>query len=444
MGLARVVHWKAGKPMLTASPAERRGTHTPVVRAPETSPIEAYYGDAHVRARIVEYCGATLGRRPTAAYLTALGLAGRGSAPYDPARSLWDLENLLFFLQLDYENADHPEEPFVHPADVLLKLESAYRACRAVFGSFGLDVQAILTGRGYHFVGRVPVDALVVDALASLSGTTPAWHSGVAARRPRGLSATMTERHARAAEGLGLLIEHAAHLILARAWTSPTPFVFNGATIRDGDGRRECVSIDFSHLGDPLDVVRIRTAFSAYRRHQQRADLFGPAAASLPPLVALPRDRQSLVTFLTDGRGLDVGRQAARETHAFVPDVTRGIAELLCDYLRSPLAEFHRRFRADCRVANLLPDWRSEDLPLCVAAPLEAPGKLLRTRGRVQQVVRALLGKGWTAAQIAALIEQKYDEAQASSERSPRFDPRSRAEFAVRVFAGLVATGADS
>ena len=408
------------------------------------SPLEEYYGDARVRARIVEYCGATLSRRPTAAYLIALGPSTSGDAPYDPARSLWDLENLLFFLQIDFENTDHPEEPFVHPADVLLKLEPAYSACRAVFGSFGLDVQAVLSGRGYHFLGRIPLDAPVVDALASLSAHTPSWHPGVVIRRPRGLSATMTARHAQAAEGLGLLIEHIAHLVLARAWTSPTPFVVNGATVRDGAGRRECVSIDFSHLGNPLDVVRIRTAFSAYRRHQQRADLFGPVAAALPPLVALPRGRQPLVSFLTDGRGLDVGRQAARETHAFVPDVTRGIGELLRDYARSPLAEFHRQFRAECRVASLLPDWRSQDLPLCVTAPLEAPDKLLGHPERVRQLVRALLGNGWTASQIAALVEQKYDEAHLAGDRSPRFDPRSRAELDVRAFAGLVATGADS
>jgi hypothetical protein len=428
--------------MSIMSPAKPRELETGV-RAPHPSPIEQYYDDPHVRARIVEYCGSTLGRRPTAAYLTALGLAGSGSAPYDPARSLWDLENLLFFLQVDYENADHPEEPFVHPADALLKLEPAYSACRAVFGSFGLDVLAVLSGRGYHFVGRIPLDALVVDALASLAGATPCWHAGVAARRPHGLTATMTARHAQAAEGLGLIIEHVAHLVLARAWTSPTPFVVNGVRIRNGIGRRDCVSIDFSHLGDPLDVVRIRTAFSAYRRHQQRADLFGPDAASLPPLVALPRGRQPLVSFLTDGRGFDVGRQAARETHAFVPDVTRGIGELLRDYARSPLAEFHRQFRAECRAASLLPDWRSQDLPLCVTAPLEAPDRLLGHPERVQQLVRALLGNGWTAAQIAALVEQKYDEAQLPGDRSPRFDPRSRAEFDVRVFSGLVATGAD-
>ena len=93
---------------------------------------------------------------------------------------------------------------------------------------------AIATARGYHFVGQVPLDAIVIEALASLGGETPAWHAGHPTRRPRGLTATITARHARAATGLGLLIEHAAHLILARRWTSSIPFVLNGTKVGTG------------------------------------------------------------------------------------------------------------------------------------------------------------------------------------------------------------------
>ncbi|HEX7779743.1 MAG TPA: hypothetical protein VF424_10910, partial [Vicinamibacterales bacterium] len=112
--------------------------------------IAEYYADAQVRARIVEFCGAIGGHPPTAAYLAALGPVN-ADGPSDLARSLWDLDHLIFFLQLDYLNAECPEEPFVHPSDVLLKLEPAYRACRAVFDALDLDPLATVTGRGYHF-----------------------------------------------------------------------------------------------------------------------------------------------------------------------------------------------------------------------------------------------------------------------------------------------------
>ncbi|MGE5836739.1 MAG: hypothetical protein ACM4AI_19855 [Acidobacteriota bacterium] len=416
--------------------------------------IEEYYGDRHVRARIVEYCGATRDGQPTAAYITPLGPVATDGTVQEFARSLWDLDNLIFFLQLDYLNPDHPEEPFLHPADVLLKLEPAFRACRAVCQSFGLDLQAVLTGRGYHFVGRIPLDSLVIEALAALAGETPAWHAGHETRRPHGLTAgppepwrraaTITARHARAAAGLGLLLEHVAHLILARAWTSPIPFVVNGTVARSGIVGRECVSIDFSHAGDPLDVTRFRTAFSAYRRHQNRPDLFGTKVAALPPLAALPRGAEPLVTFLTDGRGLDVARQAARVSHVSLPDIERGIGRLLSEYASSPLAAFHRSFRAECRTLTApLPEWRAADLPPCITGPLERPNDLLLRSGHVQHVVRGLLAEGWMPAQIAALIEQTYHEHHEWGSRWSRLDVRTRAEFEVRVFAGLVATGAD-
>jgi hypothetical protein len=435
-----------------SEPLEKQQSAESSARTGDRSAIEEYYADRHVRARIVEYCGATRGGHPTAAYITPLGPVATDGTVQEFARSLWDLDSLIFFFQLDYQNPDHPEEPFLHPADVLLKLEPAFRACRAVCQSFGLDAQAVLTGRGYHFVGRIPLDSLVIEALAALAGETPAWHAGHETRcdlkacppEPWRRGATISARHARAAAGLGLLLEHVAHLILARAWTSPIPFVVNGTGARNGVVGRECVSIDFSHAGDPLDVTRFRTAFSAYRRHQNRPDLFGTKVAALPPLAALPRGAEPLVTFLTDGRGLDVARQAARVSHVTMPDVHHGIARLLADYLQSPLAAFHRSFRAECRnVAGPLPDWRAADLPPCITAPLDRPNDLLLNTGQVQHVVRGLLATGWTPAQVAALIEQKYQEPHEWGSRWSRLDPHTRAEFDVRVFAGLVATGAD-
>lgn len=427
-----------------SEPLEKQRSAEPCARTDDRSAIEEYYADRHVRARIVEYCGATRDGHPTAAYITPLGPVAIDGTVHEFARSLWDLDNLIFFVQLDYQNPDHPEEPFLHPADVLLKLEPAFRACRAACQSFGLDVQAVLTGRGYHFVGRIPLDSLVVESLAALPGETPAWHAGHETRRPRGVSAIISARHARAAAGLGLLIEHVAHLILARAWTSPIPFVVNGTGARDSVAGRECVSIDFSHAGEPLDVARFRTAFSAYRRHQTRPDLFGAKVAALPALVALPRGAKPLVTFLTDGRGLDVARQAARVSHVAIPDIQQGVSNLLADYRPSPLATFHRSFCAECRNATgPLPDWRAADLPPCITAPLDCPNDLLLSTGHVQHIVRGLLASGWMPAQIAALIEQKYQESHEWGSCWSRLDRRTRAEFDVRVFAGLVATGAD-
>jgi hypothetical protein len=241
-----------------------------------------------------------------------------------------------------------------------------------------------------------------------------------------------------------LLIEHAAHLILTRAWTSEIPFVVNGATRGRGGAERERISIDFSHLGDPLDLVRIRTAFSVYLRHQRQPELFGAKVASLPPLAVIPRDRQPLVTLLTDGRGLDVARQAAASACTILPDVTRGVARLLDDYRPSPLAAFHRRFLAERRcLVEPLPDWHAAGLAPRAVAPLEQPNPLLLRPGEVHHLVGELLAKGWKAAQIAALVERKFDEPHGWGDLWSRLDSRTRADFEVRACAGLMATGAD-
>ena len=77
-----------------------------------------------------------------------------------------------------------------------------------------------------------------------------------------------------------MLIEYLAHLVLhqARAF-SAVPVVVNGTVVGRGPRGRECVSLDFSHVGDPLDTRLIRVAFGAYQWHRFRPDIFGVSAA---------------------------------------------------------------------------------------------------------------------------------------------------------------------
>ena len=83
------------------------------------------------------------------------------------------------------------------------------------------------------------------------------------------------------------------------------------------------------------------------------------------------------------------------------------------------------------------------EVPPCVAAPLFRPNDLLLKPEFIQHVVRHLLSRGWNAAQVAALVQQKYEADFGWGDRWTRMDPQTRAEFDVRVFAGLLATGAD-
>jgi len=421
-----------------------------------------YYADPHVRERIREYLGAVAGRAPTAAYVASIRQqdarpvvweharrhpASNVEEPCrdgaDIARSLLDSDNLIFLLELDYLNPDAPAEPFTHPAEVLFKLEPAYQAVRRVLGSFGLKAYSLATGRGYHFTARIPVTAPVLDGLADLVPEVPAWVHTLESRRDPGLSYSVSTRIARAWAGLGCLVEYLANLVIAAAPPDVIPFVFNGTRVGTGLIGRECVSIDFSYVGDPLDARYTRCAFSAYQWHHFRPDIFGATTAKMvPEMAAVPRGRRALLSFMRGGRSLDAGRQAARRGPATLPDVSVAMEKVLAQYRASPLAAFHREFYAGRRhpAAMSIP----EGLPPCALASLLQPNDLLLRPEHLQHLVRTLLARGWPAARVSALVESTYLADHAWGDRwRLNMDPATRAEFDVRVFAGMIASGAD-
>jgi hypothetical protein len=426
--------------------------------------VAAYYRDPAVQLRLREYCGGTAREAPTAAYVATLRDDGRPHLTWDrsrrvPAaematlfhdcgdlsRSLWDTQNLLFVLDLDHQNIDAPAEPFIHPADVFVKLEPAWRATRDVLRSAGLQALDIMTGRGYHFTGRIPLDHPVVDLLAGLLPGVPSWYANHKQRRPPAVTATLSMRQAQASVGLGLILEFLAHKILYRASrSSPIPVVVNGTIVGRGASGRECVSVDFSHAGDPLDVRHVRVAFGAYQWHRFRPDIFGLQAASFPPLVALPRRQRSLISMLTASRGLDSGLRSSRRSDATLPDVSVGVERLVTEYGASSLAEFHRAFLSEVGTSSARqPDIDRATLPPCLARCLETPNDLLLRPEHLQYLTRGLLARGWRASQVAALVQAQYEGDYGWGDRWTRMHPRTRAEFDVRVFAGLVAAGID-
>jgi hypothetical protein len=443
-------------------------TKSSPARGPVTMTATEYYRHPAVRTRIREYCGAVDGGPFTCAYVAALkpgdGPASWESADLRPpedlpqlmesgadiARSMWDLDSLLFYLDLDYLNPDRPEEPFLYPADAFFKLEPVCKAAREILHSFGIDALEIVTGRGHHFSGRIAWTHPVIRHLAELSPDVPSWHATMNARRPAWLTHTLDERQARASFGLGLLVEHIAQIILKRAAPhASVPVVLNGTEVGAGLTGRACVSIDLSYAGDPLDTRQMRMAFGTYQLHRFRADIFGTAVAQhVPMMVSVPRAHQSLYDLLTDGRTPAAAVRAAERQTVTMPDVGQGIATLLVDYLPSTLAAFHRDYFA------VTPDppaawpetydrFDSKSLAPCVTSPLDRPNDLLLQPARLQYLTRGLMAEGWHPRHIAGLVHSRYARDYGWGTRWTRQDARTRAEFDVRVFGGLIATGLD-
>lgn len=427
--------------------------------------VADYYRIPIVRRRIREYCGGRDGGELTCVFLSGLA-AGTDetwdhSPRYPPAsldtllndaadisRSTWDSRDLLVHLDMDYQHADRPEEAFDHPADAFLKMERARKALQQLLSEFDLPLLSVMTGRGYHFTGRVPLASPVVARLSALA-PVPAWLATAPGRRLPWTTARITEEQARAYTGASLVIEYLSHrTIRASARDSVIPVVVNGTVVGPGAHGRECTSLDFTYAGDPLDIRHMRVAFSAYQTHCARHERDSGADALRLPVIAVPVGSRSLEDMLDRARHPVAAAALAADVSAEIPVVTKGAANLLEAYLASPLAAFHREFYAGeadppsrwsttydrLDLASLLP---------CVNAPLASPNDLLLKPEHVQHVTRYFLSEGWHPRHIAGLVHSRYAKDFQWADRWTRMDAQTRAEFDVRVFAGMVATGLD-
>jgi hypothetical protein len=155
-----------------------------------------------------------------------------------------------------------------------------------------------------------------------------------------------------------------------------------------------------------------------------------------------------LPALLSGQRGLRQAARSARRRPALIPDVSAGVDCVLDAYESSRLADFHRRFYAtpigppgqfDAFAGSR--QWRT--LPDCVVSPLLDPNDRLLQPAVLQHITRALMAEGFSPRAIADIVQSRYAADFNWGTRWSSLDARTRAEFDVRVFAGLLATGLD-
>lgn len=419
----------------------------------------------HVARRVREYCGLLPGDRSHCVYVTGMGVRDGAHVTWgdvdprppaelaelldsgaDVARSLWDTESLLVYVDIDYMNTDSPGEAFVHPADAFLKLEPTYRGLGELCDELGMPMLDLVTGSGYGFIGRIALHGRMASRLRSLAPEVPGWYDSHDRRHPPWAEARIDEAQARAYHGLGLVLEHLVHRLLALvAPESEIPLVVNNTEVGPGLTGRECVSLDLTHMGDPLDSRFLRVPFGLYQKHRIRPDLVGAAAARLPALVVVPRGRRPLLDVLEQGRTPARAADEAASTHTSIPDVEEGLLRLVEEYAASRLAAWHHDYYAvrPRTHPDTDPGIDALGLPPCVAACLKRPNDLLLKPAHIQLLVRTLLARGWHARHIAGLVAAQYTRQDLWGDHWRRGDPATRADFDVRVFAGLIAAGHD-
>ena len=424
--------------------------------------ISEYYRDPGIRRQMVRFLGGETVEEATAAYITA---SAPGCIQYLPrpvedlyacldqgldiGRSLWDKEALVVHLDIDYVNFTYPAEAYLDANRTFDILQPVIGAARELVEAEGVRPLHLLSGCGHHLVWSIRQGSAAFARLAEVGRVSPSVEGRYRqTHSPPGR--VVAPELGRAHAGLGMVLEHLAHRVLARA--APACEVPVEVTaVRVGSGKRgsEAVSLDISEYADPLHLRTIRVPFSVYLKPEQRRDVLGEEVVSrLSPLFLIPLDRMGVTEGLETMRSPQRVREWAGAADARIPECSSASEALIEAYRASDLAGFHEWFYSESqepperwpRTYDATP---LERLPPCGRKALQNPCDLLMRPGRIRHVVRLLLAEGWHPRHIAGLIRSKYERDYGWGDYWYRYDATSRADFYTRVFAGLFLAGDD-
>ena len=443
------------------APRPRPGDGEPAVPASLRAQLSDYYRVPAVRARILEFLGATAEGEPAARFVTTAPAALY--RPFSPspaaalwaaldrdlelARSLWDRDGLLAHLDIEHVHFDRPWETYAFQARAFALQQPVAAVVAALLEGAGIVPLHVLTGRGHHWAWRIPRDSQACSALAALA--PPALRQCAAYRTPQPPAGEVVgEEMGAAYHGLGLVLEGLAHEVLrAVEAASEVPVQLTAVAVGPGPRGREIVSIDLSPFGDPLPARTARVPFTVYLKGWRMGRRLAPPLA-LPPLVTVTMPTGMPLAAVLVKRRLEGAAAFATRTTAAVPDGSAGTLRLVAAYLASPVAAFHRWYYG-CEPEP--PDrWsRSYDrldlttLPPCVGRVLAQPNDRILRPAELQHLVRVLLAMGWHPRHIAGLVRSKLERDYGWQRGLHFFDAEVRADFYVRLFAGLALVGTD-
>lgn len=407
---------------------------------------DGFLADPRVRRRWTEFLGGTSLQDASCVYVAPP--APTMSRPFSPlapadlpqlihrngeaARSLWDRRDLIADLDVEHVHFDRPRESLRDRERSWRIRQPVVAAIQGILHELGLETLHFLTGRGHHWLWRIPRSGTVYRDLAFLGTLTPGLQArytdpveGVGEAVGLGLGA--------AYHGLGKVMEYLGHQVLARAAGTPVPVRLTAVSVPPGPSGREIVSVDLSLFGDPVDRRAVRLPFTPYLKWWQPGS---------EPIVALPvpagHDREAFEA-MTD---LAAAADWAGHASARIPSGERGTSELFQRYLASELAQEHRAFYG----VQPDPEWRWPEtydrlepgsLPPCVARILEQPNDLVLQPASIELLTRTLLALGWVPRHVAGLLRSKLEREHHWIPELHFHEPSCRADFYVRLFTGL-------
>lgn len=425
--------------------------------------LKKYFRNPNVRQRMIEYLGGTFLETATAVFIMPTELPYfqelRSDSPLrldayleqglDVSRSMWDNASLIAHLDLEYVNFDFAAEAYLDPVRTFALQHPVEQAVQRLLAGCGIAPLHLITGRGHHFVWRIDQQAAAFQSLRAI-GRLPEHLKLCYARPSTAADHSISPELGAAFAGLALVMEYLAFEVQrASAKFCPIPIELSAVGVPPQMRGREIISIDISEYGDPLHTRIIRLPFGVYLKPWQRPNILNDEiSAKIDPILTIPLHEMDVMQAIQIMRSRRETAELAAGTTAHIPDHSKAMDNLVALYRRSPLAEFHDLFYAEAQhPPQLWPQTYDrtplDDLPPCIRHILEYPNDHLLKPAGIQQVVRALILRGWHPRHIAGLIRSKYERNYGWGKEWFVYDAATRADFYSRIFSAAVALGYD-
>jgi hypothetical protein len=311
------------------------------------------------------------------------------------------------------------------------------RAIHRILEHCGIHALHVLSGRGHHYVWRIRRDSQIFTALCNLGSKAAS----------DGQAPTLIER---AFAGLGLVMEFFGRLILEMARPQcRIPVELTAVEVAPSQRGREMISIDLSEYGDPLPTRTVRVPFSGYLKPWQQSYAVGQEnIGKIGPIIFVPAGEMTTSGAVAAMRDPERAARWAEKFSTDIPDATSGTGELLHIYEASLLHTFHDFFYS--RRHDPVTSWPHtydrtplETLPEGVRDALLFPNDLLLRPTTIRAVTETLVARGWHPRHVAGLIRSKFERDYGWGNQWKDYSPAMRADFYVRIFAGLKTSVAD-
>jgi hypothetical protein len=424
---------------------------------------DEYYSNDFVKVRILEFLGGDSPENASAEYITGdncspdVGYLPRPIGDFwrclqdklDIGRSLWDRKSLIAHLDLEHLDFDDPGRTYLDPSRSFGMQQPVTWAIESILSRYQIRPLHLLSGRGHHYIWSINQESETFRSLTKLGSLPDAIELDYL--RPHAPNHRVVDSRLGAAySGLSLVMEHLTHLILDLATGEcEIPLTVTAVESRPGNLGREIISIDLSEYGDPLHTRGIRVPFSRYLKPYQQRWLLGPVADQIPPIYLIPLADMDLSEGLLTRCEKEKVIQLAERSSVKIPDQTDGMSHLTDNYRQSSLAGWHQYFYS--QEHHAWENWPETydrlplaELPVCTQIGLLQPNDRLLKPAWIQHLVRVMLAKGWHPRHIAGLIRSRYERNCGWGDTWYRYNATMRADFYVRLFAGLIVTGRDA